>query len=175
MKIKRNNKTEYKQLLSILLFIIVASYLLFRVKLIFVIVSLVIIIIYFIVLLIKGFIVLNKLGIKLDNNDLEVNYLTQIDERDLKTRLFSPFIKDGKQYTIKTYNIKLKDIRKIGFTKDLSINFKNATKFDIGILDNDKRKYLIPMKQYSEQDIIDLVNKISKTVKLTGDINNLIK
>ena len=31
------------------------------------------------------------------------------------------------------------------------------------------------MKQYSEQDIIDLVNKISKTVKLTGDINNLIK
>ncbi len=175
MKIKRNNKSEIINLITILLFIIVCTYLFIRTKNYLVLSLLFIIELYFIIILFKGIGVLKKSQIRLFNDYIYVGYLNKIDKNNLNDRLLSPFIKGTDHYGLKSYIIKLDDIKKIGFTKDLGINFKNATKFDIGIISKDKNKYLIPMKQYQESDIINLMKEISKKITLTGDINNIVK
>lgn len=172
MIIKRKNKNEIIKLTTIFL-VVVGSIIVFiktDIKVLSFIVGL-----YFLSLLINGIKMLSCSKIILDKNILKVNYLSQTNKNDFVSKLFSPFIIKWKHYILKSYSLNINDIKKIGFVKDLEMNFKGSTKFDIGIISKDKEKYLIPMKQYEEIDILNLIKELNKSVSLIGDLKNITK
>lgn len=172
MKVKRNNKVEYIELSSIICLILVLIYLFFNTDSHIWMVTIFMVFMYFITLVINGFVILKKAKIVIDKKELYVGHLGVINKTDFSKRLFSPFIKGLKHYTLESFNIELNEIDKIGFVKDLK-SFNMGGRLDIGIIDIYKDKYVIPIREYREDDIIKFIGVISKSVKLTGEINNL--
>ena len=172
MKVLRNNKVEYIELSSIICLILVLIYLFFKTDSHVWMVTIFIVCMYFMTLVINGFSILSKAKIVIDKKELYVGYLSVISNTDFSKRLFSPFIKGFKHYTLESFNIELSEIDKIGFVKDLK-SFNMGGRLDIGIIDTYKDKYVIPIRQYKEDDIISFIGVLSKHVKLTGEISNL--
>ena len=172
MKVARNNKIEYIELSSIICLILVLIYLFFKTDNHIWMVTIFLVCMYLVTLVINGFIMLKNSKIIIDKKELYVGHLGIINKTDFSKRLFSPFIKGLKHYTLSSFTIELNEIDKIGFVKDLK-SFGLGGRLDIGIIDIYKDKYVIPIREYKEDDIIKFICALSKSVKLTGEINNL--
>ncbi len=165
MKIKRKNKLEIIELITILIIIIISIVLFNKIESQIFKISIVIVNIYLFVILINGFLMLKNCYIKIDDNILHVSFLKEIKNKSL-SNILSPFIKKFKYYSIYSYEIELDDIVEFDFVKNINKKFDNAKKFDIGIIDKYKDKYIIIINQFRDEDIINLIEMIQKKLNL---------
>ena len=132
---------------------------------------------YFISSTIRGFKIINSVGIKLDNNILTIKQYEHIDKSCISLFFLYPFMGRMSKMTFPTtVEFNLKDIKKYGFIVDLNESFKYKTKFNIGFISKHNDKYLIILNQFNEEEIIELMKEIKKITKIepTGSLKNII-
>lgn len=123
-----------------------------------------------IVSLIREFLRTKKLGIYLRNEDFTAKYTITTS---------SHFLGFGKKIYYKKLNaftLRYDKIKEYGFISELKGNFYKSSKFDIGIIDTNNKRYHINIKNYYETEIIEFTKYIYKKTNIipTGHLKDVL-
>ena len=122
--------------------------------------------IYFCIAVYYGFKTLNNISIKIEGKSLII-YQFEKTRFNIKKVFLYPYCSNryGKMRIPTYHEINLNNIMEYGFVSELSKEFKNNVKFNIGFIDKDKNKCFIDLKQFKDEEVFELLKEVKHITK----------